>query len=132
MKKVELHTDGAALNNPVGESGAGIVLKYGAITKEFSIPLGIGSNNRAELCAIIEGLKLLREPCEVYLFSDSQITINCVTGVNQASSNLDLWDIFKDASKGHTIIAKWNKKDSTPENKRCHELANQAARKGLK
>lgn len=131
MKTVELHVDGAALNNPVGESGAGIVLKFGTVKKEFAIALGIGSNNRAELSAIIEGLKLLKEPCEVHLFSDSLITINCITGVNQSSSNLDLWADFEAVAKGHTIIAKWNKKDTTLENKRCHELANQAARKGL-
>lgn len=131
MKKVELWADGCSLNNP-GESGAGVVLVYNGYEKDFSIPLGQSTNMRAELSAIIEGLKLITEACEVYIFSDSQVTIDIINGTKQASANLDLWQEYHKAAMFHRIRAEWIKKDTRPLNKRCHNLANQAAYKGLR
>lgn len=132
MKHIQLHCDGCALNNPVGQMGAGIVLIYQGVKKEWAIPLGIGSNNRAELGAVIEGLKKLTEACDVTIYSDSLIIINCITGVYQRNANRDLWDEYDAVSAQHKITAIWNKKDSTEWNRRCHDLANQAAYRGLK
>jgi len=127
MKTIEMYTDGAAISNPNGFAGAGIVLLYNGVKKEFAIPLGINSNFRAELCAIIEGLKLLKEPCTVHLFSDAQVVIDIINGDKQASSNLDLWKDYRFASSEHKVIATWIRKDSNEWNKVAHKLANQAA-----
>lgn len=129
MKQIELWADGSCLKNP-GEGGAGIVLVYNGHEKGFSIPLGQTTNMRAELSAIIEGLKLIKEACEVFIFSDSEVTIDIINGTKQASSNLDLWQEYHTAAMFHVIKAEWIRKDSKPLNKRCHVLANEAARKG--
>lgn len=130
MKKIELHCDGCALSNPHGQMGAGVVLIYQGIKKEWDIALGVGSNNRAELLAVIEGLKKLTEPCDVTIYSDSLIIINCILGVYQRSANRDLWDEYEAVAAQHKVVAIWNKKDSTEWNRRCHDLANKAAYRG--
>lgn len=75
MKKVTLYTDGACSGNP-GKGGWGAVLIYGEIEKQMSGVEEETTNNRMELTAVIEGLKALKEPCEVLVFSDSAYVVN--------------------------------------------------------
>jgi ribonuclease HI len=125
MKKVEIYTDGAAIPNP-GMSGAGIVMLYGKYLKEHSIFLGHGTNNTAEVLAIIHALNLLKEPCEVIIYSDSQYAVMCGNCDWRRSSNIDLWRQFDDASETHQVTLKWIRKDSHKLNKKAHLLANKA------
>ena len=78
MKKVELFTDGACSGNP-GPGGWGAILRYNGVEKELSGGEANTTNNRMELCAVIFGLKALKEPCEVVLYSDSQYVCNALT-----------------------------------------------------
>lgn len=71
MKKVELYTDGACSGNP-GPGGWGAILRYGEHEKELSGGAHDTTNNRMELTAVIEGLKALKEPCMVTVYSDSK------------------------------------------------------------
>ena len=71
MKKVEIYTDGACRGNP-GRGGWGAILKYGAFEREISGGERSTTNNRMELTAAIEALKMLKEPCSVTLTSDSK------------------------------------------------------------
>ena len=66
MKKVEIFTDGACSGNP-GPGGYGAILRYNGHEKEISGGEKETTNNRMELLAVIESLKLLKEPCEVML-----------------------------------------------------------------
>ncbi len=75
MKKVTLYTDGACSGNP-GPGGWGAVLLYGTAKKELSGGARETTNNRMEITAVIEGLKALKEPCEVEIYSDSAYTVN--------------------------------------------------------
>lgn len=75
MEKVEIYTDGACSGNP-GKGGWGAILIYGDIKKEISGGEKETTNNRMELTAPIEALKLLKRPCEVKLYSDSAYLIN--------------------------------------------------------
>ena len=75
MKKVTLYTDGACSGNP-GKGGWGAVLIYGKIEKEMSGVAEVTTNNQMELTAVIEGLKALKEPCEVLVYSDSAYVVN--------------------------------------------------------
>ena len=75
MKKVVIYTDGACSGNP-GEGGWAAILRYGEREKEFSGYEAETTNNKMELTAAIEGLKALKEPCEVELYSDSAYLIN--------------------------------------------------------
>ena len=75
MKKVILYTDGACSGNP-GVGGWGAVLMYKGAEKRISGACADTTNNRMEVTAVIEGLKCLKEPCEVEVYSDSAYTVN--------------------------------------------------------
>lgn len=122
MKKVELHCDGFS-ENYNGQSGLGIILIFNGKMREWSIPIGNEKIARSELRAIIEGLKLVKEACEIAIYSDNQVTIKCITGEYRASSNLDLWEQYHEAAKGHVITATWNRVGSTQYNIRANELS---------
>ena len=78
MKKIEIFTDGACSGNP-GPGGYGVILKYKDNVKELCGGEPDTTNNRMELTAVITGLKALKEPCEVDLYSDSKYIIDAVT-----------------------------------------------------
>jgi len=82
MKKVSIYTDGACSGNP-GDGGWGAILIYGNHEKEVSGFEKDTTNNRMELVAAINALKMLKEPCEVDLYSDSAYLVNgfCKTGL---------------------------------------------------
>ena len=73
MKKVILYTDGACSGNP-GVGGWGAVLMFKGAEKRISGAEAETTNNRMEMTAVIEGLKCLKEPCEVEVYSDSAYT----------------------------------------------------------
>ena len=77
MKQVELYTDGACSGNP-GKGGYGIVLCYGPHRLELSGGYRLTTNNRMELMAAVEGLRALKEPCEVTLYSDSKYLVDAL------------------------------------------------------
>jgi len=70
-KQVEIYTDGACRGNP-GPGGWGALLMYGDTEKEICGGELNTTNNRMELTAAIEALRLLKRPCELTLYTDSQ------------------------------------------------------------
>ena len=64
MKKVKLITDGACLGNP-GPGGWACILRYNEHKKEIWGAERYTTNNRMELKAAIEGLRALKQGCEV-------------------------------------------------------------------
>ena len=79
QQSVHIYTDGSCLGNP-GPGGYGAILIYGKHRKEISEGFTLTTNNRMELLATIEALKLLTKPCQVELTTDSQYVKN---GINQ-------------------------------------------------
>ena len=75
MEEVIIYTDGACSGNP-GPGGWGTILMYKDNKKEISGGLKNTTNNVMELTAVIEGLKLLKFPCNVHLYSDSAYVVN--------------------------------------------------------
>ena len=75
MEKVIIYTDGACSGNP-GPGGWGTILMYKENKKEIFGGKKDTTNNVMELTAVIEGLKLLKYPCEVELYSDSAYVVN--------------------------------------------------------
>lgn len=75
MKRVILYTDGACSGNP-GIGGYGCLLMYNGHEKRLSGAFADTTNNRMEIYAVICGLKCLKEPCEVDVYSDSAYTVN--------------------------------------------------------
>ncbi|MCX6040394.1 MAG: hypothetical protein NTV69_04565 [Caldilinea sp.] len=76
-KQVIIYTDGGCDPNP-GPGGYGVVLLYGPHRKELANGYRRTTNNRMELMAAIAGLELLKTPCEVTLFSDSEYLVNAM------------------------------------------------------
>ncbi len=137
MKAVTLYTDGACSGNP-GPGGWGAVLLYGGHRKELSGGAPSTTNNRMELTAVIEALKLLKEPCQVALYSDSKYVIDAlekgwawgwkrrgwVKSDKKPALNPDLWEELLQLTQIHTLEYHWVKGHaSNPLNNRCDELA---------
>ena len=137
MKTVTLYTDGACSGNP-GPGGWGAILEYMGIEKEFSGGEAQTTNNRMELTAVIEGLKKLKEPCVVELYSDSKYVIDGLEkgwakswqsrGWKKADKkpalNPDLWEQLLALTDIHTMHYHWVKGHAdNPKNNRCDQLA---------
>ena len=137
MKKVTIYTDGACSGNP-GPGGWGAVLQYGGHEKEISGGDPQTTNNKMELTGVIEALRLLREPCEVTLYSDSKYVMDGITkgwakgwkarGWKKAdktpAKNPELWDALLSLLEYHTVHFHWVKGHAdNPYNNRCDELA---------
>ena len=140
MQKVIIYTDGACSGNP-GPGGWAAVLIYGEHKKEIYGGDKNTTNNIMELTAIIEGLKALKQECEVEVYSDSAYSVN---GFNQGwiynwikkgwktsdgtdVKNKELWQELYELTKKHKIKFIKVKGHSDVElNNRCDELARRA------
>ena len=78
IKHVEIYTDGACSGNP-GPGGYGAVIIYKNQRREISQGFKITTNNRMEILAVIEALKILNQPCNINLYSDSKYLIDAIT-----------------------------------------------------
>ena len=122
MKKVDIYTDGACTGNP-GKGGFGAVLIYNGVEKQVSRGFRKTTNNRMELMAAIEAMKLLKEPCNVELYSDSKYLTDAINkgwleswvknGWKKADKkkvlNIDLWEELIELRKMHTVNFVWVK-----------------------
>jgi len=141
MKKVKLITDGGCIGNP-GPGGWACIIRYGEQAKELFGSEPETTNNRMELRAAIEGLRALKEPCEVHITTDSQYVLKGITEWihgwkkrgwikpdKQPVLNKDLWMELEFQSDRHTTTWEWTKGHANHgDNNRCDELANGAAR----
>ena len=141
MKKIKIYTDGACSGNP-GPGGYGVILKYGDQEKEISQGFKRTTNNRMELRAVIEGLKLLREKCDITIFTDSKYIVDAINNnwaqrwrenrwmrnKKEKALNPDLWESLLDLLSNHDYKFVWIKgHDGHSENERCDKLAVNAA-----
>ena len=137
MKHVTIYTDGACRGNP-GRGGWGTILVYGVHEREMSGGEPLTTNNRMELMAAIEGLRALKEPCEVDLYSDSKYLVDAFVqgwvdmwekknfreGTRDAVKNPDLWRELIALVRTHRVRFIWVKgHDGHEYNERCDRLA---------
>ncbi len=90
------YCDGACSGNP-GPAGLGVVLRYEGVERVLSEYLGQGTNNVAELTAILracEGAPDLDRPFRIY--TDSTYSINMLTKGWKAKANRELIAQTKD------------------------------------
>jgi ribonuclease HI len=144
MKKVQLITDGACLGNP-GKGGWASILRFGDVKRELFGSSPDTTNNRMELTAAIEGLRALKESCEVEVVTDSQYVKNGITtwiagwkrnGWKTAAKkpvvNQDLWTELDALVSQHKLEWTWTKGHADhDDNNRADELATRAAREQL-
>lgn len=136
MKEVSIFTDGACQGNP-GPGGWGALLVYGSKRLELSGGEPATTNNRMELAAAIEALRVLKEPCRIRLTTDSSYLKDGITkwirgwkargwrtSAKQAVKNEDLWRALDAVSSRHQISWHWVKGHAGhAENELCDRLA---------
>ena len=121
MKHIELFVDGACSGNP-GPGGWAALLRFRGQEKLITGGERLTTNNRMELIAAIEGLKTLKEACEITLTTDSEyvrqgITVwisgwqkkGWLTANKQPVKNVDLWQQLLEQTRIHHIHWHWVK-----------------------
>lgn len=147
LPRVTLFSDGACRGNP-GPGGWAFILRHDSTGKEMQRSGGEKhtTNNRMELTAVIRGLEVLKRPCQVQLFTDSEYVGKGVSewmpkwkangwrrgrGANaQPVKNEELWRSLDELCAKHNVIFTHIYGHSGhPENERCDELAVAASRR---
>jgi|LSQX01.2.fsa_nt_gb ribonuclease HI len=145
MKKVEIYTDGACSGNP-GRGGWGTILLYEGKEKVLSGYDPDTTNNRMELRAALEGLKALKLPCDVRMYSDSSYLVNAFnkewiknwksngwrTSGKDDVRNKDLWEQLDRLASLHNVT--WIKVKGHSDNElnnRCDKLATGEIKKNV-
>ncbi len=136
MKQIEVYTDGSCEGNP-GPGGWAAILCHGPHAREVSGGEPATTNNRMELQAAIGALVILKEPCLVELYTDSQYVRDGIskwlaawkrrgwlTLEKKPVKNGDLWQKLDALAAGHRVTWKWVKGHAGHTmNERCDQLA---------
>jgi len=136
LKIVDIFTDGACAGNP-GPGGWAAILRYKGSEKEISGFESETTNNRMEIKAVIEALRILKEPCEVAVHTDSRYLRDGITlwihewkrngwktRDRHPVKNRALWEALDDLSQHHRMKWIWVEGHAGhPENERCDALA---------
>ncbi|HWY61664.1 MAG TPA: ribonuclease HI [Rhizomicrobium sp.] len=134
--KIEIFTDGACSGNP-GPGGWGAILRSGGHEKELSGGEAATTNNRMELTAAIEGLRAVKKPSAVTLYTDSRYVMDGAmkwlagwktkgwkTADKKPVKNEDLWRALDEQIARHQVTWKWVRgHDGHVENERADALA---------
>ena len=124
--------------NP-GPGGWGLILRHPATGKEIERAGAEANttNNRMELMAVIEGLRLLTKPTIVELYSDSQYVLKGLkewlaswkrrgwkTADKKPVKNVELWKTLDELAQKHDVRMHWIRgHQGHPENERADSLA---------
>jgi ribonuclease HI len=139
MRSVRLFTDGSCHGNP-GPGGWAALLECDGVRRELSGAEPATTNNRMEMRAAIEGLRALREPCDVEVWTDSRYLVDGIsswiaswkkrgwkTADKKPVKNEDLWRELDDLTTRHRVRWNWVRGHAGhPENELCDRLANAA------
>ena len=140
MKQVIIYTDGACRGNP-GPGGWGALIKYDSVEKTIFGGQANTTNNQMELSAAIEGLAILKEPCNVELFTDSKYVMDGITqwiqnwkknnwrtAAKKDVKNKELWQKLDKLIAHHQVQWRWVKGHSGDAG---NEAADLLANKGI-
>lgn len=121
--------------------GWGTILMHEGAKKEISGAKENTTNNVMEITAVIEGLKMLKYPCEVEIYSDSAYVVNAFNqkwlqswkkngwknSNKEEVKNRELWEELDSLVNIHNVTFIKVKGHSDNEfNNRCDELARNA------
>ncbi len=137
---IELYTDGACRGNP-GPGGWGVLLRREGEDHHHCGGASNTTNNRMELQAAIEGLRLLSDDSDVLLVTDSQYVRKGITewivnwkrngwrtAAKKPVKNADLWRDLDEQTQRHKIQWQWVKGHSGHAE---NEIADQLANRGI-
>lgn len=142
---IEIYTDGGCEGNP-GRGGWAALIYGGPTPEEIHGYEQKTTNNRMELRAAIEGLRHLKTPSWVRLYSDSAYLLDPLkkgwlsgwekNGWRKADKkpvkNVDLWKELLEAVRPHEV--EWVKvkgHSGVGANERCHSLVQFAIQRGF-
>ncbi len=137
MEQIEIYTDGACKGNP-GPGGWGALLRSGAHEKEIFGGERHTTNNRMEITAVIESLKLVKKTAKVCIYTDSTYVKDGIsswikqwkingwkTAAKKPVKNEELWRELDLLVSQHQIEWVWVKGHAGDEgNERADALAN--------
>ena len=137
VEPVRIYTDGACRGNP-GPGGWGAVVQMDGEERELFGGEPQTTNNRMELTAVIRALEVLKRPCRVEVYTDSQYVQKGIsewlpdwkrrgwrTADKKPVKNVDLWQELDRLAGAHRIAWHWVRGHAGhPENERADELAN--------
>ena len=138
---VRLFTDGACSGNP-GPGGWAYIMDHPASgqSTQDSGAVRETTNNRMELAGVIEGLSILKRPCQVELITDSQYVAKGIKewmpnwkrqgwmrkeqGRLKPVMNVDLWQRLDELLAGHKVeVTHVLGHRGHPENEACDRMA---------
>ena len=142
MPQLEIYTDGGCEPNP-GAGGYGVVLLHPKKRAEASGGFRLTTNNRMEIFAAIAGLEMLKQPCQVTIYSDSKYVVDAMMAGwvaawkkkgwwrkrTERPENVDLWQRLDALCEKHQVEFRWVKGHAgNLENERCDQLSMAALR----
>lgn len=145
-KNVTIYTDGACSGNP-GPGGYGAILIYNGIEKEVSGGEVSTTNNKMEILAVLRALELLKEPCNVTIYSDSAYVVNTIEkgwlyswkknnwikSDKKQVKNIELWEEMLKFLEIHNIkFVKVKGHSDNEYNNRCDKMAVEEREKIIK
>lgn len=143
LKKVKIYTDGACSGNP-GPGGYGAILIYNDVEKEISGGELNTTNNKMEMMGVIKALEILKEKCDVEVYSDSAYVVNSINqkwvyswkknnwvkSNKSKAKNIDLWERMLELISYHNVrFIKVKGHADNKYNNRCDVLAVEAREK---
>jgi ribonuclease HI len=134
---IDVYADGACKGNP-GPGGWGVLLQWGAHSKELYGGEQLTTNNRMELTAVIRALEALKRPSVVRMHTDSQYVQKGITEwirnwkrrgwrtvEKTPVKNEDLWRRLDELAQVHRVEWIWVKGHAGHAgNERADRLAN--------
>lgn len=141
-KKIEIYTDGSCIGNP-GPGGWGVLIKFNGKAYKLAGGEKSSTNNRMEMTAMIQALKMLRTKLElsqdelnsyeIVLYSDSNLLIQSLNKGWKRKANTDLWAEMDKSRAWLNIKWVWVKAhDTNKYNNLVDELALAEAKKQKK
>ena len=124
---IVVYTDGACSGNP-GPAGLGVVILDGGKRRELSEYLGVGTNNIAELMAIVRALEEVPSDRTVVLHADSSYALGLLGKGWKAKANQEIVERMRSLAKKFRDLrlVKVDGHAGVAENERADELARTA------